>query len=705
MKISKFSNAYGISELKFNYSNEISNSLIYASNGVFKTSFSKTMEKWGEGNATEVIDRLTNDVFEGEILFNGQTQTQNHTFNSCLIYKVDSKDFLTNVQNLIISKNMQEKLKNSKSNLQLIETNFGKVLKKCKINMEKYIDEFYSSDIERFYKIYNAIKAIYETPKVSTDFSKLDFGQIFSQAYKALFQPEIQESIKDYSLTIENRMKSEFFDQDFTESNFRDVISNLRKNKFLNSQMERSIIISNIKFLTNDELEWFYSELIDEIFDGEDVINAYNNVKKILGSAKAVDKIDENLKSLDFIEIISMKRLEIFNKRLRQEYGDDELEMILNDLEEIRKDLDNIYKEANLITNDFQEVVDEFIIKFQPVFDIEITNPAESVLGVNTPKLKFNHKSNIELELDRETLGDILSSGEKSALYILEFMFRLKSKLANVVEDEILVIMDDVIETFDYANRNGFIEYIKELTKNERIKLLVLTHNYEFYKSLHYRCRSELFPHIAERDTTTGKIIVSKNWDFANSGNGYLRGINDIKKLIVAIPFTRQILSNIGTETSILTSCLHYKKGEVYTLEEVIDALNVLLDINKEDFLPELLEKDYYDLLYEHSDYKNESEIELKDKIIYSIASRIFIEKKAVDIKVDILDGITKNQTAELYDRIVEDSDFSYDFKRILKRVILITPSFIHIDSFMYNPLVDIPSSQYFELLKSIKLI
>ena len=62
IRLLKFHNAFGIKSLKVNLpgSNHIlKNCSIYASNGVFKTSFSRTFDFLAKGNIDSIEDRLT----------------------------------------------------------------------------------------------------------------------------------------------------------------------------------------------------------------------------------------------------------------------------------------------------------------------------------------------------------------------------------------------------------------------------------------------------------------------------------------------------------------------------------------------------------------------------------------------------------------------------------------------------------------------
>ena len=75
LQIKKFKNAFGISMLNVNHTsgginNSLDNNLIYSANGLFKTSFSKTLFNLSKGLLVE--DRITNQPIEYEMYIDGK---------------------------------------------------------------------------------------------------------------------------------------------------------------------------------------------------------------------------------------------------------------------------------------------------------------------------------------------------------------------------------------------------------------------------------------------------------------------------------------------------------------------------------------------------------------------------------------------------------------------------------------------------------
>ncbi len=94
--------------------------------------------------------------------------------------------------------------------------------------------------------------------------------------------------------------------------------------------------------------------------------------------------------------------------------------------------------------------------------------------------------------------------------------------------------------------------------------------------------------------------------------------------------------------------------------------------------------------------------INFENKIVLSIAIRLFAEKYMVEKINDqaFLDSISSNQTPKLLQRYSEL--FNNDEKqiKIINRVILMTPENLHLNSFMYEPILDM-SDEHLKALYS----
>ena len=47
-----------------------------------------------------------------------------------------------------------------------------------------------------------------------------------------------------------------------------------------------------------------------------------------------------------------------------------------------------------------------------------------------------------------------------------------------------MIIFDDVADSFDYKNKFAIIEYIRDLHLSNDFRLIILTHNFDFYRTI-----------------------------------------------------------------------------------------------------------------------------------------------------------------------------------------------------------------------------
>jgi hypothetical protein len=86
---------------------------------------------------------------------------------------------------------------------------------------------------------------------------------------------------------------------------------------------------------------------------------------------------------------------------------------------------------------------------------------------------------------------------------------------------------------------------------------------------------------------------------------------------------------------------------------------------------------------------------------VLSIGIRLLLERLIVKDDYSKIDDIDENQTSVLIDKFRDN--LVDEFLELCDEVCLITPEFIHINSFMYEPLIDIDSYKLKDLFLRIK--
>lgn len=237
-------------------------------------------------------------------------------------------------------------------------------------------------------------------------------------------------------------------------------------------------------------------------------------------------------------------------------------------------------------------------------------------------------------------------------------------------------------------------------------KLVILTHNFDFYRNLSSRLsvlRENRFHAIKYSD----KIELEQEKYQKNPFTNW-KTFSDPKHEIASIPFVRNIAEFSGHDDIFnrLTSVLHQKQNtSTIKMQDLSNWFGIILQLpSSVNFSPTLsVEQQIYNLSNSICN-SGEEKMELEDKVILSMGIRLKIEKYLIDRINDeaFVRGISKNQTYELskkYKNLFPSED---DVLEILNRVNLITPENIHINSFMYEPILDMSNLHLKKLYEDV---
>ena len=279
-------------------------------------------------------------------------------------------------------------------------------------------------------------------------------------------------------------------------------------------------------------------------------------------------------------------------------------------------------------------------------------------------QLVFTYNRNGESRTkSKEDLMNCLSVGEKRALYLLQILFDLEKIKASTesIGKKHLVIADDIADSFDYTNKYAIIEYLDELASNQLIDLLVLTHDFDFYRTVSSRLDIKYDMCFAVQKKNTGELSMEaftyKN-DYFTKGildrirNGQIRSdIVKQKMVIASIPFCRNVVEYLGNEDAFqsLTALLHIKPStETTTLCGYWDAIKGIFNLGDLD-CDEYASAPVVSMIFNLADIlvaSGENTVSLEDKLVMSIAIRLKSEMflRQILIEKDIELECKKNQ-------------------------------------------------------------
>jgi AAA domain len=362
-------------------------------------------------------------------------------------------------------------------------------------------------------------------------------------------------------------------------------------------------------------------------------------------------------------------------------------------------------------TTEWDQVLRLFNERFYVPFELLASNKTPVMLGQeDKPLLAFRYKDGSdEVDITKADLLRVLSMGERRALYLINVIFEIQRRMKDNVET--LVVVDDIADSFDYNNKYAIIQYLQEISRDGRIKLIIMTHNFDFFRTVQSRFvnyKQCLMATKSETGITLTAAEGIKN-PFGNNWKGVF--FTDARKQIASIPFLRNIIEMTHGKADLryleLTSMLHWKADTGALTAANLDAIfNSICDPQGVSLDPA---KRIIDLIIsEANNCLNEAGIlKLENKIVLAIGVRLVAERYVIaKINDDPwVAGLTKHQTHALIDRFRTDFPGEDAAIRVLDRVELMTPENIHVNAFMYEPIIDMGDDQLRKLYTDVKAL
>ncbi len=713
----KFENCYGIKKLEgeFDFS-KCKTIAIYAANGVMKTSFAKTFKDIS--SKSKPCDQMdtslmpTFDVFREDGI---PVQPE----NICVIEPYNDKAFNseevltlladeeTRKEYLTIYKEIDSQKKATLSGLKKI-TGSG--------NYEAEINDAFS------YLKKKNIFEIFETTLPEIKSAK----EFFDFKYNDVFDPknEVRDFLSENFQLLQNYIEkyeelvsdSEFFGKNaqniFGTTEAKSLNSSLEGDEYFNTG-HKLLLKKHGEIQKSEDFSIILNEEVEKIFNDEKLRELFQEIEK---------KLDKTKTLRAFKKVITQKKNQQILAKLVN-YDDFKREVWFGFLKQIspsievlvdlykskEKDLEEIIQKAKDGQSAWEAAIGEFENRFANVpFKIAINNKADAVLNNQTPAIDFSFQGK---PVERKTMVDnILSQGERRAFYLLNVIFEIKSR--QLQNQETVFIIDDIADSFDYKNKYAIVEYLNDLNKGSNFYSIILTHNFDFYRTITSRlglsrdCKKHA---IKTLDGISLIKEVYQNPPFITWMNCLKSGqykdkdftADDAKKHILAlIPFVRNLIEYSrrslsstahGDDFSTLTCLLHSKTN---TGNITFSDLKLIFKehIDRDDFDATIADTDivYQHLLTVASTIRDE-EFNLENKIILAIAIRQKAEEYML-AKITDRSRISVNQTRELFERYKDDSVRDDSLKNaliILERVNIMTPENIHLNSFMYEPILD----------------
>lgn len=737
-----FENCFGIRRMQqeLNFNGKQSVAMIYAPNGMMKSSFANTLDcmskattakptKRGRAAAAAkdpICDRLNPDAGSKHVVKVDEEEIK----PECIfVANPDQVDFKANKQvtDFLASVALKAEYDRIVGLLENAKDEFVKALKnisKSSDCSEELIKAFTGSEDAT---IYDCIEPVNEKMTTEATFYDFKYNNIFDKGgVVKKFLDDNRDLLSDYVVQY-NRLLAE-------SDLFHSSVDGKQFGTYQASQMgkafkgEEYFAVGHKLVLRNDsaiESAQAFGEKIEQekerIFDDTDLKKKFESIAKLLEANTDLrafsEEITRHKEWIPKLENYEDFRIEVLlgyinHPEVRARF--DELKRVF---EENKVDLEHVIDQARLEQGQWDEILEIFKTRFFPPFEVSIENQENVLLRAEEAKLlfKYNDLDGHKIPQTRDSLLTILSKGERRAFLILQFLFAIEAR--KKLDDMSLIVLDDISDSFDYQNKYAIVEYIKDLAENypNKFKIILLSHNFDFYRTVTLRLKGMVQQYKAVRGND-GTIRLERGvyvmkTPFEMEMKHSEKGAN----LIALIPFVRNLMEYYQEKDSpdfmTLTNCLHILERT----EEITDSelVAIFKKLKRYEMKYEPQGEKVIDIIFREADAIEAAdevhELMIEDKVILSIAIRLkaefFLkhELKAAG-KTDEELKTTKNQTSEWID-LYKTLSPSFNNLKTMEKVNMMTPEYIHLNSFMYEPLIDMSVWHLIELYKEVKAL
>ena len=716
-------NCYGIRALDYEFDVSSGNGArrkpqvcaVYAPNGLMKSSFAKTFEALSKGDVPkeERYGRVSECevstggvAVESEVIYVLKAEIDINSDTSAITDILVSPDHKARYDELLVE------LDSLKKKLIAALQQASKV-KKSDVE-QRLLEDWGGSDFSTCIGL-----ALKET--VDHDYAPY--------AYETLFNQKAQDVIRGQDFashaTEFNERYQSLFEKDgtiyqkgvFNPARADESFSTLKKKGFFNG--------GHRVHLKDDEQSLGQEELEEKLKAINESIDADEILKKLRGR---LAKNAQVLALTDLIESLSLSDVEFLLEQLKPEnsisfrkalwsyyiQNDSSASAFYDSYQVNKEELLRIERAAAETAPRWYRAVELFNERFVDMpFSLSVENHAQAALGKEQARLRFTFSDGEDVkECARSEAKLTLSQGEKRALYLLGFIFEVEAR--RISEQKTLFIIDDVADSFDYKNKHAIIQYLEDLGEEELFHQIILTHNFDFFRSL----ANSFVPYdrclMASRSGES--ICIQRAEGIRNYFIGkWKEHVNDSDKILCAtVPFVRNLIEYTKGEDDadflLLTSLLHWKPGTGrLTVGQYLDAYNRVFgsEYSTTDQTP------YLEVLCAAADeicgQEQHDGLNLEDKVALSMAirmkSEIYMTNELRTLKND--DDYwcrRENQFGALvkeYSSLVPDSPSL----RVLEKVSITVSSNIHLNSFMYEPILDLTIDHLIRLYAEVQAL
>ncbi|TYR34878.1 phage infection protein [Mesorhizobium microcysteis] len=708
---------YGIKALKTSFDFEKSKAYaIYAPNGAMKTSFAKTFQDVAKGLASG--DRIF-PARIGKRTILDETGAALDAENVLVVQPYDEVFGHTEkTSTLLVNSDLRLEYERLHVETEDAKEVLLKALKKqsgSKRDLENEISRAFTASDNQFFKALLRVESEILEQK-DMPFADLKYDILFDEkAVEFLSTPDVRSVIKEYIEKYNELIAASVYFKKgvFNYYNAGAIAKSLADNGFFKAKHSLRLHSDAPKDIsTREELEELIAKEKEAISEDAELRKKFAEIENLLQKNAGMRTFDAYLSEhediLPFLENMASFREEVWKSYLKthqDKYAD-----LIGKYRAAQKRRGEIEVEAAKERTQWEEVIDIFNDRFFVPFKLVAKNRVEVILGQQPMlSLGFTFEDGEEsASVDRLALMAALSTGEKKALYVLNIIFEIQAR--QKAGTKTLVVVDDIADSFDYKNKYAIIQYLKDVSEGDNFRQIILTHNFDFFRTV--KGRFVGYANCLMVSKSAAGITLNKA---AGIDNVFIKDwkqnfFTDNKKRIASIPFMRNLLEftkgEAHPEYVRLTSLLHWKADSpIITQNDLCSVYDGLFGTttspaNGTAFVVDMIFQVAEDCLVAGAGANFEN------KIALSIAIRLKAEQYMVDKIADqaFVNGITSTQTPRLLERFKNDYPGSAAGP-ILDRVMLMTPENIHLNAFMYEPIIDMSDEHLRKLYVDVKAL
>ena len=728
-------NCYGIRSLRTEFDFSKTNIFsIYASNGSMKTSFAKTFKDLSEGKDSKDEIYGEERPTKRDIRKNGSELDASEVF---VIAPYQEHYRSEHVATLLIDSKLKKKCDDVYQEIRILKEDFLKKLNdlsglKLKLReLESKICNVFTSGPNEFWSSLNKIKTRVldsEEPK----YKNVEYAILFNDKTEVAFKNKIVSGgLNNYTVKYNELIKESTF---FKEGIFNHIqASNIADALEVNGFFKAGhAVLPNDGEPINTKAD-LIKKIEDEknkILQDEELKNTFNKIDKTLNKNPSTRKLGGLLANNPQItsDLLNRSKLESdlfvgYFKEHKRQYQE-----LLDAYENSKDIIKEIHTKAENEKGLWDEIVKKFNNRFFVPFRLSVGNRTDVIFENETNlAIRFQFDDTLQFDGGKDTKSverddlekRILSQGERKALYILNILFEIEARKKQGTG--CLLVIDDIADSFDYKNKYAIIEYLNDISKYDNFYLLILSHNFDFHRSVCSRLiENKNRENMLYATKIDGDVTIDERTLFLNYSplKYWVEHLNDPMCLIASIPMVRNLFEfskkekegEIKSITSFLHIDEHTKELKISDLKSPYKCFFNENDIKKINC--NILNENFYKFLKNMCDeWQKKKDIKetetLEYKIVLSIAIRLLAEDFMIAETEDkgSINNIKSGQTFKLFQKYKELNLGNDEREEILERVILMTPANIHLNSFMYEPIIDMSADELRELYKDVRAL